>query len=77
MSFTNQQLIGIGIAGVLALWYLKSKAEGAAKAVGEAVDITSDTNLASRGAEAWWGGGSDGQGSIGTDFYDWWNGIDG
>lgn len=33
MSFTNEQLIGIGIVGVLALWYLKNRAGDAVQAV--------------------------------------------
>lgn len=63
-------LIVAGVAAVGA-WYIKRRAGEALKTVGEAVDITSNTNLASRGAEAWWGGGSDGRGTIGTDAYDW------
>ncbi|WP_428398399.1 hypothetical protein [Marinobacter salarius] len=63
MTFTNQQWLYIGGAVLLVGWYLKNKA-------GNALDITSSENLASRAAEGLYGGGFDGQGSIGTDFYD-------
>ena len=77
MSFTNQQLIGIGIAGVLAFWYLKNKAVQTAKDVGEAVNPIDQENIFNRGFNAFYGSVTDGKGTLGTDIADWVNGIDG
>lgn len=61
MTFTNQQLLYIGAGAVLLVWYLKNS---------KAFDITSSENVASQAAEGLYGGGFDGHGSIGTDFYE-------
>ena len=72
-------LIVAGVA-VLGLWYVKSKAAEVVEAVDKNFNPTKDTNLANRGAQGLWNVFTDGQGTIGTDAYDflhdenrWWN----
>ncbi|MDL0433960.1 hypothetical protein QPM17_22730 [Marinobacter sp. TBZ242] len=78
MSFTNQQLLGIGIAGVLALWYLKSKATETVKDVGNAVNPTNPDNVFYEGVngvgEAVTG---DEHFSLGGWIYERFHGVDG
>lgn len=78
MSFTNQQLIGIGIAGLLALWYLKNKATETAKDVGNAVNPTNPENIFYEGVNGVGGAVSgDDDFSLGVWIYERFNGVDG
>ena len=48
MNFTNEQLIGIGVAGLLALWYLSNRAGD----VAQAVNPTNPDNVFYEGANS-------------------------
>jgi hypothetical protein len=61
---------GVAVAGA---WYLKSRATQAVKDVGQAVNPVNRDNIFNRGAQAVWDQFTDGEGSIGTDIYDWLN----
>lgn len=63
MNFTNEQLIGIGVVGLLALWYLKGK-------VSKAIDPTDSNNAVNTWFNSVYDGGLDGQGTLGTDVAD-------
>ena len=45
MKLTNKQLLGVGVAGVVALWYLKKKAGETAAAVGNAINPVNPENV--------------------------------
>lgn len=78
MSFTNNQLIGIGVVGVLALWYLKSKATETVKDVGNAVNPTNPDNVFYEGVNSVGGAVSGDQDfSLGVWLYERFNGVDG
>lgn len=72
-------LIVAGVA-VLGVWYLKTRGVEAVKKVGQAVNPTNHDNVFNKGAQGLWNSVTDGEGSIGTDVYDfvhddsrWWN----
>lgn len=77
MSFTNNQLIGIGVIGFLTLWYLKNKATETVKDVGEAVNPVNQDNIFNRGFNGLYGAVTDGEGTLGTDIADFFHGVDG
>ena len=45
MTFTNEQLIGIGVVAVVGLWYLSRAGAQAVKDVGNAVNPTNPENV--------------------------------
>jgi hypothetical protein len=63
MNFTNEQLIGIGIVGLLALWYLKNQAT-------EKLNPFDQNNAVNTAFNDWYAGGPDGEGTLGTDVAD-------
>lgn len=67
---TTLIVAGVAVAG---LWYLKSKATETVKEVGQAINPVNHDNIFNRGAQAIWDQFTDGQGTIGTDIYDWLN----
>ena len=74
MNFTNEQLIGIGVVGLLALWYLKNRAGD----VAQAVNPTNPENVFYEGTnavgEALTG---DEHFTLGGWLYEKFNGVDG
>mgnify|MGYP000277123285 CR=1 FL=1 len=77
MSFTNEQLIGIGVVAVLGLWYLKNQTVEAAKEVGEAVNPINRDNIFNRAFNATYTAITGSEDSLGADIADWLHGIDG
>ncbi|MCG2581934.1 MAG: hypothetical protein KA296_13765 [Marinobacter sp.] len=72
MKLSNQNYLVIALVVLVVLWYLKNQAGKAVDAAVTAVNPADQGNLANRLAnEGLWRGGSDGVGTLGTDFYDW------
>ena len=68
----NNTLIFAGVA-VLGVWYFKTKAVEVVSDVGSAVNPTNQENIFNRAFSAIYDGGTDGQGTLGTDLYDFFN----
>jgi len=66
-------MILVGVA-VGAVWYFKGAAASAVKSVGTAVNPADSGNLANRAVQSTWDLFTDGQGTIGTDTYDFIHG---
>lgn len=74
MSFTNEQLIGLGVVGLLALWYLKNRAAD----VGQAVNPVNPDNVFYQGTNAVGGAlTGDEDFSLGVWIYEKLHGVDG
>jgi hypothetical protein len=76
MSWTPKQTAIAAVVVVAGVWYLKSKTGAAVDSVTTAFNPTDSRNLANRGAQGIWDAFTDGQGTIGTDIYDFFNGND-
>ena len=59
---------------VLGAWYLKNRAGQAVTDAANAVNPTNHDNVFNRGAQGLWASVTDGEGTIGTDIYDWIHG---
>jgi len=68
----NNTLIFAGVA-VLGVWYFKSKTVEAVSSVGSAINPTNHENIFNKAFNAIYDGGGDGQGTLGTDLYDFFN----
>lgn len=71
MTFTNKQLAGLVVVGVLGAWYLSRKAKETAAAVGNAVNPVNPGNIFYSGVNEIGGAiTGDGSFSLGSWFYD-------
>ena len=68
---TTLIVAGVAVAG---LWYFKTKTVEAAKEAAQAVNPTNHDNIFNRAFNDIYAGGSDGQGTLGTDLYDVFHG---
>jgi hypothetical protein len=68
----NNTLIFAGVA-VLGVWYFKNKAVETVATVGSSINPTNHENIFNRAFSAIYDGGADGQGTLGTDMYDFFN----
>lgn len=73
-TFTNSQLIGIGVAGVLGLMYLSKKTSEVATEVGHAVNPINQDNIFYSGVNAVGGHISgDPSWTLGGQIHEWFN----
>lgn len=72
-TWTPKTVLIVGGVAVLGAWWLKGRAVQAVKDAGQAVNPVNPENIFNRGAQSLWDQFTDGQGSIGTDIYDWLN----
>jgi hypothetical protein len=68
----NETLMVAGVA-VLAGYFVIDSLGDAVKSVGNAVNPVNHDNIFNRAFESIYDGGSDGEGSLGTDLYDFFN----
>lgn len=66
-------LIVAGVA-VLGLWYFKEKTVQTVKDAGQAVNPMNHDNIFNRAFNDIYAGGSDGEGTLGTDLYEFFHG---
>lgn len=74
MNWTPRNVAITAGLGLLAVWYIKRQAGAAVEQAAQAVNPVNHDNVFNRGANAVWGAVTDGQGTIGTDIYDWLHG---
>ena len=60
VTFTDKQLLTVAVAGVALVWYLKNRA-------GDTFNPASQNNAVNTWFNDWYDGGTDGQGTLGTD----------
>ncbi|GAA6152540.1 hypothetical protein [Pseudoteredinibacter isoporae] len=73
-AFTDKQLIGIGVVGLVAVVYLSKKASEVATDVGQSINPINDQNIFYSGVNnlgAYVSGNPDW--NLGTSIYDWLN----
>lgn len=73
-SWTPKNTLIVASVAVVGLWYFKSKATETAKEAAQAVNPTNHNNIFNRAFESIYAGGSDGEGTLGTDLYDYFHG---
>lgn len=66
-NLTANQMMLVAGGGVLVVWYLKGQA---GKAV-QAINPVNPDNIFNQGFNGLYDGGFDGQGTLGTDIYEW------